>query len=132
MSNYESVREFHERFGVPVAETPTELAETEFKYRFNFLDEELVELHEAWMNGDLVKQADALIDLVYVALGTALMMGLPWEDLFAIVHRANMQKRRVAVGEPGSRHAFDVRKPDGWVGPEDAMRIVLQANGARL
>ena len=37
---------------------------------------------------------DALIDLTYVAMGTAYMMGLPWQDLWDEVQRANMSKVR--------------------------------------
>jgi len=125
MTNYKRVLEFHEKFGVPVAKHPMQLTAEDFHFRYAFMHEELEEFAEAWGASNLVKQADALIDLAYVVFGTAAMMGLPWEKLFDAVHEANMKKRKTLVDEPGSRHKFDVRKPEGWVGPEDAMRKIL-------
>jgi len=130
-SDNEKVREFHEQFGVPVAEQPRQLTADEFHFRFDFMHEELKEFAEAWGSSSIVDQADALIDLSYVVLGTAAMMGLPWEELFDAVHKANMQKRRVAADDADARHAFDVRKPPGWTGPEVEIGAILASRGWR-
>lgn len=128
MTQHEMVKEFHERFSVTVAQAPRELSGDEFSFRFKFLHEELREFDEAYRRGDLVKQADALLDLAYVVHGTALMMGLPWDDMFALVHEANM--RKVSAREAGvvGRHPLDVVKPAGWVGPEDGLAALLDAS----
>lgn len=54
--------------------------------------EELGETLDAMRKGDLVELADGLADLVYVALWTAVVHGIPLDDVFAEVHRANMMK----------------------------------------
>ena len=84
----------------------------------------LVEVYMRADVQDLALQADALVDLVYVALGTGVMMGLPWQQLWDDVHRANMGKVR-GVGKRG--HAVDLVKPEGWVGPRTAE--ILEAAG---
>lgn len=66
---------------------------------------------------DLAGQADALVDLVYVALGTAVMMGLPWQELWSDVHAANLRKVR---GRTKRDMPLDLMKPEGWVGPQTA------------
>lgn len=75
---------------------------------------------------DIDEQADALIDLVYVAKGTAVMMGLPWDMLWDDVQRANMSKE-AGVGKRG--HLVDCIKPPGWVPPQT--HEILQLAGYR-
>lgn len=113
-SNFRNVEEFHEKFDLPMADKPTFLPYHQCHHRIKFMEEELTEFKDAAAAGDLAGQADALIDLVYVAMGTAVQMGLPWEELWADVHRANMEKER---GE-SRRSKVDVIKPPGWVGPQ--------------
>lgn len=135
MTQHQLVLEFHERFAVPVATAPRQLDRDEFRFRFRFMEEELLEFAAAYQDGDLVKQVDALLDLAYVVHGTAAMMGLPWERLFDAVHAANMRKisarearaRGIDVGNV--RHEYDVRKPPGWVGPEDELSNILLEHG---
>jgi predicted HAD superfamily Cof-like phosphohydrolase len=51
------------------------------------------------------------------------MMGLPWDELWDDVHRANMAKER-GVGKRG--HAVDCVKPVGWTPPKTE-KILQQA-----
>jgi predicted HAD superfamily Cof-like phosphohydrolase len=44
------------------------------------------------VKNDIVSIADALADIVYVACGTALTYGIPFDRVFAEVHRSNMTK----------------------------------------
>lgn len=133
---FRDVYDFHRKFGLMAAVRPRHLTRHKLKERVEFLLEELQEFTEACgldaevmldENGDrhtiinevnddqdLAQQADALVDLVYVALGTAVMLGLPWDVLWADVQRANITKER---GVTHRGHAIDVRKPAGWVGP---------------
>lgn len=82
--------------------------------RFAFLTEELEEFYDAIDAQNLADMADALVDLVYVAKGTAHLMNLPWDELWSDVHRANMAKVR-GVGPRGN--LVDCIKPEGWIGP---------------
>lgn len=119
--DFDDVVAFQRKFGVPMASAPAELDGRAFEFRFRFLHEELAELRQAHMDGDLAKQADALVDLVYVALGTAAMMGLPWRDLWDEVHHANMRKERATGANDGRSvrgHEYDVVKPEGWTPPD--------------
>lgn len=130
-SNYSDVGRFHEKFdlqfvgyltvGGYIMPSPRLLDQETYEFRNDFMQEELDEFAEAHADGDLPKMADALIDLVYVAMGTAHMMGLPWQELWDEVQRANMSKER-AVSRDDSRskrkNSLDVVKPDGWTPPD--------------
>lgn len=120
-SHAEDVRDFQEKFGQLLSTDPRHLTQRKLMERWEFLNEELEEFRLAVDTQDLAGQADALVDLVYVALGTANMLGLPWQDLWEDVHRANMAKER-GVGKRG--HLVDCIKPPGWKGPrtEDILR----------
>lgn len=132
MSNFHDVGLFHQKFGlenVTYSEVNPRLISNELvKFRLEFLKEELVELAEAYGDAHLPRIADALVDLVYVALGTAHLHGLPWDDLFAAVHQANMRKTRAQRPSDSARGStFDVVKPPSWQPPD--ILAVLQKYG---
>lgn len=114
---------FHEKFGLPRRRDGgglTKLTPDVLEFRTKFMQEELDEFRDA---DTFEKQADALVDLVYVALGTAQMMRFAWAPLWAEVQRANMAKERaVSADDPRSTrsHALDVVKPVGWRPPDVA------------
>lgn len=125
-----NVHEFHEKFGLPLGAGDQLTGDKHAQeYRVQFLQEELDELKEALVLGDKVGAFDALLDLAYVAYGTALFMGIDasqWAAGMHAVHSANMAKVRVAKAEDSKRgSAFDVKKPDGWVGPESRLKEIL-------
>lgn len=133
-SYFELVGEFHEKFGFPVVDEsskPQLLNEENGKkdiaeFRRKFLQEELAEFIKAQDEDDIVGIADALVDLVYVALGTAHYYGLPFEELFDEVQRSNMEKIRVESETESKRGTtWDVRKPVGWR-PPDLGYIIAQ------
>jgi len=65
------------------------------------------------------QQLDALVDLVYVALGTAVLSGFDFEEAWRRVHRANMLKVKPRKGQYTKRRsAFDIVKPPGWQAPD--------------
>lgn len=123
MSNFDDVGNFHERFGLdnvthrgagPRAVPPDLL-----KFRIEFMHEELREFEDAAAVGDQAKMADALIDLVYVALGTAHVYGFPWHLLWNEVQRANMTKERATRETASARGGeWDVVKPSDWKPPD--------------
>lgn len=113
------IRNFHMRFGLDYQGPPRELKEELSKFRLDFMQEELFEYELACERGDLEGQFDALIDLVYVALGTAHMQGFPFPEGWALVHKANMSKKRVLTAEGSKRNSpYDVVKPQGWKAPD--------------
>lgn len=116
---YLSLLLFHDKFGMPTVSYPQLLDEDLMDFRVRFMAEEFQEIKDAYEEGDLAKVADGLVDLVYVAMGTAELMGLPWDELWAEVQRANMSKRRVKRPDEGPRGSiYDVVKPDDWCPPD--------------
>lgn len=118
------VRAFHDKFGFFVFDRPGHLTTRKARERYEFMLEELCEFHKAVEEQNLEGQGDALIDLVYVAKGTALMLGLPWEEMWEEVQRANMDK---VHGRTHRNNAADVTKPKGWMPPQH--EIILACNG---
>lgn len=112
------IRAFHEKFKLGYNGSPRELEQELGSFRIKFMQEELDEYREAYVRGDLEKQFDALIDLVYVALGTAYLQGLPFQEGWRRVHLANMAKVRAKKKEESKRGSeYDIVKPPGWTAP---------------
>lgn len=114
----EQVTRFHaEVTGQPCPKAPVDrLAAERVKYRYDHLFEELEEFDEAARAGDIPKAADALVDLIYVALGGLAEMGFAPRAAFGEVHRANMTKRPGVVAKRGAAH--DAVKPADWSPPD--------------
>lgn len=119
-SNFDDVKAFHAKFGVPEAQVPAFLDPAAHDFRVKFMQEELQEFIDDSRIGNMHGAADALVDLVYVALGTAAMMGLPWQELWDEVQRANISKVRASSDGSNSKRksALDVVKPAGWRAPD--------------
>lgn len=119
VSNFDDIKAFHGRFQLPALAIPGFLDPEMHAFRSRFLQEELNEFHEAYEDNDLAKAFDALIDLVYVALGTAFLMNLPWQDGWDAVQAANMAKVRALRESDSTRGStYDVVKPEGWQAPD--------------
>ena len=131
--NHHDVGLFHTKFGlhetISGAAGPVPIPMGLLEFRLKFLKEELEEFEEGMDEDDMAKMADALVDLVYVAMGTAHLLGLPWEALWNEVQRVNMQKVRAAKDGSNSKRGsgFDVVKPEGWTPPD--IQGVLKAFG---
>ena len=118
------VADFHELILNSYAESTPSMISLEYCVeRAAFLHEELDEFCIASGEGDMVGVADALADIVYVALGTAYKMGLPFEEIWQAVQSANMRK---VAGKTKRGNAVDAKKPEGWVGPEAAIARAIQ------
>lgn len=118
-SNYQDIIEFHTKYGLDSDGVPKLLDKSTAEFRIKFMQEELYEFIKANNESNLEDMADALIDLVYVAMGTAYMMGLPWQDLWDEVQSANMRKVRAQSASESKRGTkLDVVKPKDWVGPD--------------
>ena len=79
---WNDVREFHEKFGHPCPDAPRMLDKKRSLSRAKWMNEEVAEFLVA---EDIYEQADAMIDLMYFALGTMVEMGLEPDELFEIV-----------------------------------------------
>lgn len=121
-SNFEDVREFHLKILGHEDSVPHLLRPLDMSQRVAFMEEEIEEMGEAYIKGDIVKVADAIADLIYVAHGTAHLMGLDMDVIWKAVHTANMQKVR-GITKRGME--FDAVKPADWVGPETAIYTAI-------
>ena len=63
-------------------------------YRAHLMIEELGELIGALARKNEIDLADALADLIYVVIGTAITYDIPLNEVFNEVHRSNMTKTR--------------------------------------
>ena len=116
-----NVHELHEKFDFPRSLEPRHLEHEDMMGRFRFMLEELHEFKDALDAGDLPEMFDALLDLVYVAKGTAVQLGLPWSQGWDSIHRANMDKER---SEHKTDRGYDLIKPEGWVAPDHTELLV--------
>lgn len=126
-SNFGDVGQFHSKFGLhnvmldgagPQVEDEAEL-EKLIDFRDDFMREELNEFMEGYDERDHAKMFDALIDLVYVAMGTAHLLGYPWQAGWNRVQEANMRKERATSEDMSKRRStLDVVKPPGWTPPD--------------
>jgi predicted HAD superfamily Cof-like phosphohydrolase len=116
---YALIKEFHTKFKLDYEGPPRNLDSDLATFRIDFMDEELSEYALATTTGVLHGQLDALVDLVYVALGTAYMQGFNFNEAFKRVHEANMNKVRTPSTKESLRNSeYDVVKPKGWVAPD--------------
>lgn len=94
MKQLKQVSEFMRMSDHPILDKPQIPSKERCDLRVELIQEELDELIEAIVNGDVVEAADAHCDLLYVVLGSANEFGLNsrLEALFNEVHRSNMSK----------------------------------------
>ncbi|MDR3239101.1 MAG: hypothetical protein LBT44_03320 [Clostridiales bacterium] len=118
---WEMVRAFHQMFAHPIGQSPQELPESRAAARRKWMQEELDEFYAAQ---NIYEQADAMIDLIYFALGTLVEMGLKPDALFEAVHQANMTKLW-PDGKPHYNEDGKTIKPLGWQDPEPLLRALI-------
>lgn len=125
MTDFSDVGDFHQKFGLHRSDfdpgpTGAEKDEELMEFRIKFLQEELDEFIQALKEGNMAKAFDALMDLNYVSLGTAHLLGFPWHRGWHLVQAANMAKMRAKADGSDSKRgsSFDVVKPEGWMPPD--------------
>lgn len=109
---------FHKKYGFEKNEKVDIPDNNELiNFRTAFLMEELAEYTNAITKKDAAGALDALVDIVYIALGTAWLYNLPFEKAWNEVQKANMSKIRAKdkTGKRGTK--FDVIKPKDWKAP---------------
>lgn len=112
------VFDFNSKFGLDFPLTPRLLTSDEHDFRMKCLNEELAEYRQAVEAEDMEQAFDALIDLVYFAIGTAYFHGFPFYEGWKRVQAANMAKTRAnSVDDSKRGSVLDVVKPEGWKPP---------------
>ena len=110
---------FHKKFGFEKNGTVSIPENNELvNFRTSFLMEELAEYTQAITKKDDAAALDALVDIVYIALGTAWLFNLPFEKAWQEVQRANMSKIRTKSKSKKRGTSFDVVKPKNWRPPD--------------
>ncbi len=119
----EKVVEFQVRFENPVSKSPRPMAEDRLLIRARYISDEVIELAGA---NELEDQCDALIDIIYFALGGFAELGVEPQRIFEIVHEANMAKL-FEDGRPRHRPTDGkVAKPPHWKDPREAIASEIQ------
>ncbi len=134
MTAIEDIIAFHEKFGLAYNGKPRALPLDVAEFRHKFAKEEADEFLKfsfraagAVSEGDqsdytysLEHILDALVDQMYVLLGTIYLSGMIdiFPEAWDRVHEKNMQKVRAEhAGQSKRGSAHDVIKPEGWTPP---------------
>ena len=110
---YKDIVAFHKKLKLGYSGPPRKLDYPIATARYRHQFEELQELSKAIHTGHLEGTLDALVDIVYVAIGTAYLSGFDFNEAWSRVHKANMKKVRCAT----KRSPIDIIKPLGWKPP---------------
>lgn len=110
----------HDVTALPIPSTPQVMSVDRQVWSLAALNEELEEFSQAAESGDVLEAADALIDLIYFALGRLVEMGVPALAVFDEVQRANMSKVRGELSKRPGSLGHDAVKPAGWTPPDHA------------
>jgi len=119
MDMVRALQEFHTAFNLPQRDTPTIIPDNEFQLRHKIFTEEVDELYDAYQCNDIIGVTDAIIDCLYVLIGTAVQFGIAnkLNACFAEVHRSNMSKLG-DDGKPVMRKDGKVMKGPNFVRPD--------------
>ena len=117
------VRNFHQQFGHPISDKPVTLSKERARIRSEWMYEEIDEFVNA---ADIVEQVDAMIDVIYFALGTMVEMGISPDAIFDIVHEANMSKLW-SDGKPHFNPDGKTIKPENWVDPYSKIKSEIES-----
>jgi predicted HAD superfamily Cof-like phosphohydrolase len=106
------IKAFQKAFECNVLSVPTMPVKEIQELRVRLLQEELDELKQANEDGDIIEVADALVDIMYVLLGTACEYGLAdlLPQAWDLVHESNMSKLD-ENGKPIRREDGKIIKP---------------------
>lgn len=119
---WDDVKEFQRCFGHPFEEKPKFIPPERATVRADWMIEEVNEFLAA---DEIVEQADAMIDLMYFALGTLVEMGVKPDNLWQIVQDANMAKLW-PDGKPHYREDGKTIKPPAWEDPHNKLKLEIE------
>jgi len=114
MKSFKTVKKWHRKFGFD--KEPMDVEKLQF--RLDLQEEECDELTLAIEFENAEEIVDALIDTIWIALGTLDLIGVDYKKAFKEVARANNAKVRGI--KPGREQSggFDVVKPVDWKAPD--------------
>ena len=132
MSMFEDVKKFHEAMEHPVGAYPQMLSDEQKVLRTKLIESEFQEFKDALEANDPVEMYDAICDLLYVTVGTAVVAGMHIKPGWDAVQENNMSKlgpdgkaiksRGEDIdGEPLGK----VLKPEGFV-PLDLFETLMK------
>lgn len=110
MSLEQDVRDFLNKFEMDCPKKGKFLSKTYHEQRFTHMIEELWEYCHAKTHED---KLDAIVDLVYIAIGTSILHGYDFSKAWQRVHEANMKK----VRDKDVTFKSGISKPVGWKKP---------------
>jgi predicted HAD superfamily Cof-like phosphohydrolase len=113
MSFATDLHAFHLKYGFH----DHQLTASNLSFRIDLLEEELYELKDAVSTRNCEEIVDALIDLIYIAVGTLDLAQVDIPKAWSAVHDANMTKVRGIKPGREQSDGFDVVKPNGWTPP---------------
>jgi hypothetical protein len=120
MSNFTDTDKFLKKLKIKKSSGIALLPDDVMKSRYAHMIEEVNEFQYSNNMSDIHGCVDALIDVVYIALGTANMLGLnedQWNECWDKVHAANMSKE-LSLDTEG--HKLGVKKPANFIAPDFA------------
>lgn len=90
------VKEFHEKFNVPIANHPQLIAKNRYEFRHTFMREEVEEYLKGNKSQDLENIAKELCDIISVVYGAVLEHGLQdkFDLIFEEIYNSNMSKEK--------------------------------------
>lgn len=107
------VEEFHRKHGAAISAVPTMTTPEACRFRADLMREELGEYETACAEGNMVEAYDALIDLLYVTVGSLVSHGFPLAPGFVEVHASNMTKDAIKLmGTTKVQKGPNFRPPD--------------------
>jgi predicted HAD superfamily Cof-like phosphohydrolase len=121
-----SVRRFHEAAGIHHPYIPSIVEMSRRELRVELLNEEFNEYLRAEHKADVVEIADALGDMMYVIVGTALEYGIDLDKVIAEICRSNLSK--VTDGEVKRRDDGKILKPEAYSPPDITGVLGLSPN----
>ena len=92
MTNFEKVKLFMKTYGQEVKDKAGFSDAKTNKLRIDLIKEELEELTEAMQDKNLLEEADALTDILYVTYGAGHAFGIDLDKCFEEVQNSNMSK----------------------------------------
>lgn len=121
----DDVNEFRKKFGLENSDKPSAfMSDKERILYISLIEEEVNELVNALVMGDIVEIADGGIDSIYVILGALSRCGITAQPIWDEIQKTNMAKDGGSTRNDGK-----ILKPEGWVPPDVAGLIQNQVDG---
>ena len=93
-----------------------DISDPQTELYMKLIQEEFDETLDAFSKGDTIEVADGLADMVWVIMGLASSLGIPFDKVWDEVSASNMSK--VVDGKLIKREDGKVLKPEGYFRPD--------------